>query len=106
MRSEGLNKSKIHLTLVKYMEYAITKVSTKGQIVIPSNMREKIHTGDEFLIVKDDDRFILKNMRDVVNNLKDDLEFARRTEEVLKRYEKGGFESRTKEEFLKELREC
>jgi hypothetical protein len=33
-------------------------------------------------------------------------EFVKRTEEALKRYEKGEFISKTTEEFLKELDKC
>ncbi len=33
----------------------------------------------------------------------EDLEFARRTEEALKRYDKGEFKSMSGEKFLKEL---
>ena len=39
---------------------SITKISSKGQIVIPLNMRENIKEGDEFIIIKDENRFILK----------------------------------------------
>ena len=58
------------------MEFAIAKVSTKGQIVIPSNLRGDIISGDEFLIVKEDDKFILKNVKHLAENLKNDLQFA------------------------------
>ena len=54
------------------MEFAIAKVSTKGQIVIPSSLRGDIHSGDEFLIVKDNGRMILKNMKKVAKDLKEE----------------------------------
>lgn len=44
------------------MEYAIAKVSTKGQIVIPNGLRKGIRSGDEFLIIQGGDRIILNNM--------------------------------------------
>ena len=43
------------------MEYAIAKVSTKGQIVIPASLRDDVEKGDEFLMIKDDGRIILKS---------------------------------------------
>jgi len=39
-----------------------------------------------------------------IENLKDDLEFAKRTEEAWKRYEKGEFISMDKDKFLEELK--
>jgi len=83
------------------MKYAIAKVSTKGQIVIPSSMRRDIQAGDEFLIVRDEDRMILKNIKDVI--IKDDLVFAERIEKAWKEHDKGKFVSKSKDDFLKEL---
>ena len=88
------------------MEFAIAKVSTKGQIVIPNSLRKNIHTGDEFLIVKDDNRMILKNIKDVAEDIKDDLIFAERVEKAWKDHDKGKFVTKSKDDFLKELRAC
>ena len=43
-------------------------------------------------------------MEDFDENLEEDLEFAKRTEEAWKRYDKGEFASMDAEEFLKELK--
>jgi len=88
------------------MEFAIAKVSTKGQIVIPSGMRKGIKSGDTFLIVKEDGRLVMKSMKEVAVELKDDLLFAVRVENAWKDREKGKFETRPKDDFLKELRAC
>ena len=88
------------------MEYAIAKVSTKGQIVIPSGLRGGIHAGDEFLMVKHDGRFILKSMIDLASDIKDDLIFAERVEKAWVEHDKGNFETKSKDDFLKELRSC
>lgn len=88
------------------MEYAIAKVSTKGQIVIPSSLREDICSGDEFLIVKDGGRLILKSMKSLSSKLKEDLIFAERVEKAWQDYDKGKFETKSKEKFLKELHAC
>ncbi|MBU1201505.1 MAG: AbrB/MazE/SpoVT family DNA-binding domain-containing protein [Nanoarchaeota archaeon] len=84
----------------------MAKVSTKGQIVIPSNLRNNIKVGDEFLMVKDNERIVLKNMKGLASDLKDDLIFAERVDKAWKEYDKGKFITKTKEEFLKELRLC
>ena len=88
------------------MEYAIAKVSTKGQIVIPNSLRDNIHTGDEFLMIKDEGRIILKSMKSLASTLKEDLIFAERVEKAWQEHDKGKFETKSKEEFLKELRAC
>ena len=98
----------VSYTLLKviHMEFAIAKVSTKGQIVIPNSLRTNIRTGDEFLIVKDYSRMIFKNIKDVAQDLKDDLIFAERVEKAWRDYDNGKFETKSKDDFLKELRAC
>ncbi|MGV8161830.1 MAG: AbrB/MazE/SpoVT family DNA-binding domain-containing protein [Candidatus Nanoarchaeia archaeon] len=86
------------------MEFAIAKVSTKGQIVIPLQLREGIKTGDEFLIVKDNDRIILKSMKGLAAELKDDLKFAQKIDSAWKEYEQGKFTENSKSDFLEELK--
>lgn len=86
------------------VDFAIAKVSTKGQIVIPSELRTGIKKGDEFLMVKDNGRIILKSVERLAADLKEDLIFAERTEKALRRYEKGHFKEMSKEDFLKELK--
>jgi bifunctional DNA-binding transcriptional regulator/antitoxin component of YhaV-PrlF toxin-antitoxin module len=88
------------------MEFAIAKVSTKGQIVIPSSLRGNIVNGDEFLMVKDEGRIVLKNMKSIASDLKDDIIFAQRVEAAWKEYDKGKFITKSKEDFLKELSKC
>lgn len=41
---------------------ATTKMSSKGQVVIPEEIRErlKLHAGDQFVVLGDDDYVILK----------------------------------------------
>lgn len=85
------------------MDVAITKMSSKGQIVIPAEMRQEIHEGEKLIIIKNDEQLILKKVKDLEKNLKDDLIFAKRTEEAWKRYEKGKFKSMDSKDFLKEL---
>ena len=88
------------------MEYAIAKMSTKGQLVIPSNLRENMHAGEEFLVIKDNNRIIIKSMNDVAQNLKEDLFFARRVEKAWQEYDKKKFVKKSKKEFLEALRAC
>jgi len=81
----------------------ITKISSKGQIVIPSGMREDLKEGEEFIIVRDEDRFILKRANKITDNMREDLEFARRTEEAWKRIDRGEGVSQPVDKFLEKL---
>lgn len=80
-----------------------TKISSKGQIVIPAHMRENLKEGEELLIIKDDDRIILKTTGKLTEQMKEDLEFSRRTEEAWKAYDRGEFITMDFDEFLKEM---
>jgi len=82
----------------------ITKMSSKGQVVIPQEMREGIEEGDKLVIIRNGDQLILKKAEDFDKNLEDDLEFARRTEEAWKRYEKGEFIEMDFDDFIKEMK--
>jgi AbrB family looped-hinge helix DNA binding protein len=85
------------------MDYAIAKISTKGQLVIPAKLRKDIKPGDEFLIVRDSKRFVLRKMEDLAEKVKDDLIFAQRTEAAWQRIKSGKGITMSKEQFLKEL---
>jgi len=80
-----------------------TKISSKGQIVIPSNMRGDFKEGDTLLLIKDDSTILLKKADDLDEKFKEDLEFARRTEEAYKRHERGDFKKMSADKFLEEL---
>lgn len=82
----------------------ITKMSSKGQVVIPNEMRKEFKEGEEFVIIKNGKQLILKSVKDFDENLKEDLIFAKRTEEAYKRYEKGEFKTMKAKDFLKELK--
>ncbi len=87
-------------------ELNITKMSSKGQIVIPLEMRKEFHEGEKFVVIKAGKQLILKTLAAFDENIKDDLEFARRTEEAWKSYEQGKFKSMPVDAFLNELEKC
>ena len=84
-------------------DYALTKISSKGQIVIPTELRNDIEIGEKLLVIKGDKQFIIKRAKDLDKYFQDDLEFAKRTDMALKRYEKGLFKEKSSDEFLEEL---
>jgi len=85
------------------VEVAITKLSSKGQIVIPSHLRKDLKIGEELLILKNNDQMILQRMKNIDKKFKEELKIALGTEKALKKYEKGKFKQKSAEEFLKEI---
>ena len=81
----------------------ITRISSKGQIVIPKDMRAGFKEGEKLLIIKYKDRLILKKATSTDENFKEDVEFAKRTEEALKRIEAGEYISVDSKNLFKEM---
>ena len=79
-------------------------MSSKGQIVIPSKIRRGFRQGEKFIIVRVGEEIILINEKYFNEKLKDDLIFAKRTEDAYKRYEKGEFNSMDFDDFLEEIK--
>jgi AbrB family looped-hinge helix DNA binding protein len=97
---------KICLTLVKKIEIAITKMSSKGQIVIPANMRKNIREGEQLIIIQSDKQFVLKKATDMEEKFAEDIEFSRRIREAWKSHDKGEFKSLPADKFLEILEKC
>lgn len=86
-------------------ELEITTMSSKGQIVIPQEMRKGFHEGEKFVVIKAGKQIILKSVTEFDENIEEDIEFARRTEEAWQRYEKGEcIGPLTVEEFKKRMK--
>jgi len=85
------------------MDVAITRMSSKGQIVIPASMRADIPEGEKLLIIRDGGRYILKPLAGLEPALKEDLLFAEKTEQAFEEYRKGTFTKKTAREFSDEL---
>jgi AbrB family looped-hinge helix DNA binding protein len=86
------------------MDVAITRMSSKGQIVIPAEMRKGLIEGEKLLIIRNENHIIMKKASSADTNLQEDLEFAKRTDAAWKSYEKGEFKSMPADNFLKELK--
>lgn len=85
-------------------EIAITRISSKGQVVIPQEMRKDLKEGDKLVVIKNNGQIILKKADKFSETLKEDLEFAKRTEEAWKRYESGQFKEMEFDDFIKEVK--
>ncbi len=81
-----------------------TRVSSKGQLVIPGDIRKelKIKEGDVFATMcHENGLIILKKMENPL--LEEDLMILKEVEEAWTEIETGKFKKMKKEEFLKEL---
>ena len=86
------------------MNIEITRMSSKGQVVIPIEMRKNFKEGDKLLVIEGKDQIILRKASKADKTFKEDIEFARRTEEAWKRYDRGEFKSMDAKDFLKEIK--
>lgn len=85
------------------MKISIIRMSSKGQIVIPSFMRKDLSRGEELLIIRDGDRYILKPLHEIEPSLKEDILFAEKTERAFDEYQKGVFTRMPGDAFIDEL---
>ena len=85
-------------------EIELTRMSSKGQVVIPKKMRKDFHKGEDLILIKAGKQIIMKKASDLDKKLKEDLEFAKRTEEALKRIEKGKGIRMDFDEFIEEMK--
>lgn len=86
------------------VEFETSRLSSKGQVVIPASMRNNLKEGDKIVFIKSGNQIIIKKASEMDENFKEELEFARRTEEAWKEYDKGNFKSMDANEFLKEMK--
>jgi len=86
------------------VDIAIARMSSKGQIVIPQEMRQEFKQGEKVVILKKEGKLLLRPASDFGERLAEDVEFAKRTEEALRRYERGEFITMEFDEFLREVK--
>jgi len=82
----------------------ITRMSSRGQVVIPLELRKDFEEGDKLVVIRNGGQLILKKTEDFDKNIEEDLEFARRTEEAWKDIDEGRFEECTVDEFFERFK--
>ena len=87
------------------MNIEITRMSSRGQIVIPKEMRKGIQDGEKMVIIQNGKQFILEKLKDLDEKFIEDLEFARRTEEAWKDIDEGRYEEYAIDEFFSKLKQ-
>ncbi|MCK5624292.1 AbrB/MazE/SpoVT family DNA-binding domain-containing protein [Candidatus Pacearchaeota archaeon] len=78
----------------------ITKLSTKGQIVIPENLRKNFQEGTAFNVVQQNDLIILKPVKGLTN---EELKEMKELERIWKDIDKGKGTTVDVEDFIKEM---
>lgn len=78
----------------------VTKLSTKGQVVIPAEIRNDLDSGATFAVTRKNDLIVLKRLRSYTK--KELLEIGE-LDEIWKRIESGKASRKSKEAFLREL---
>lgn len=78
-------------------------MSSRGQVVIPLEMRKDLKEGVKLVVMRNKGQIILKKAEDFAENIEEDLEFAKRTEEAWKSYDKGEFIEMDFDDFIKEM---
>ena len=82
----------------------ITKMSSKGQVVIPQELRKDFNEGDKLVVIRNADQIILKKATNFDKNLEDDLKAAKAAWNSWREIEQGKFKRMHPHEFLKEIR--
>ncbi len=80
----------------------ITKLSTKGQIVIPEAIRRGLGVGTSFAITRKKDLIILKKLKGLT--MREQREF-KELEGIWREIDSGNFERLTVDEFFKKMKE-
>jgi len=79
----------------------ITKLSTKGQIVIPESLRKGLEVGTPFIVSRQAGLIVLKE----VNGLtKEEMKEMKELDKIWKDIDSGKGTTTTAEEFLKEMK--
>jgi len=85
------------------MEQDIVKVSSRGQIVIPKELRDETHIkdGDVLLVTKLEELLVLKKLDTSISE--EDLWLVKEAEKGWKEIKEGRFKRMGRKDFLEEL---
>jgi AbrB family looped-hinge helix DNA binding protein len=79
-------------------------MSSKGQVVIPQDMRDGFAEGDKLIVIRDEDRLVLRKASELDKQFLEDLEFAKRSDEAYERIQKGEGIEMDFDDFIEEMK--
>lgn len=80
----------------------ITKLSTKGQVVIPEKLRNDLSEGTAFIVTRQRNMIILKKVEGLT---KEEIEEMKELDKIWEEIDNGECESYSVEEFFKKMKE-
>lgn len=83
------------------MGIQVTRISSKGQIVLPLEIRKNVEIGTVFNVVKKDNLIILKEVEGLS---KKEIKEMKELDKIWKRYDKGEFVSMDFDNFIDEMK--
>ncbi|OGI15277.1 hypothetical protein A3K63_05050 [Candidatus Micrarchaeota archaeon RBG_16_49_10] len=88
---------------IKPDDVELTRLSSKGQVVLPNDIREKLNLekGTLFAVTTSDGLIVLKKIETGMNP--EDLETLKLIQEAWEDIEKGRYKSATPEEFFQKM---
>lgn len=82
----------------------LATMSSKGQVVIPQNMRKEPRPGQKRVIIEDAGLLVIRRASEFAASLRGDIEFARRTEEACLEVERGKYRQVSAASSLRRVR--
>jgi AbrB family looped-hinge helix DNA binding protein len=84
-----------------------SKISSRGQVVIPKNMRKHFKEGEEVVFIENEDNIIIKTSNNTYNNFESELKSSQRVKEAYERYEKNpeSFKKMEFDDFIQYLKD-
>ena len=79
----------------------ITKLSSKGQLVIPESLRKNFEVGTAFNVISMDDLIVLKKIQGLT---KEEIQEMKELDRIWKEIDSGKCQSYSEEEFFKEMK--
>ena len=86
------------------MNINITKLSSKGQVVIPREMRQGFKEGEKLIIIQENDSILLRRANSLRETFKEDLEFEKRTREAQESIDRGEGTEMEFDDFINEMK--
>lgn len=82
----------------------ITRMSSKGQVVIPQELRRDINEGDKLVVIRSDNHLIIKKADSFDKQLEEDILVSKRVELAWKEVDSGKYKKMSSNDFLNEIR--